>query len=50
MIMIRTGFGACAVAVGILFCAGAYADGMSKNEYKAGNERMDGWAGLKGEK
>ena len=40
--MIRTGFGACAVAAGMLFSAGVYAEGMSKNAYKAGNERITG--------
>jgi hypothetical protein len=40
--MIRAGFGACAVAVGVLFSAGVYAGGMSKSEYKAGNERIAG--------
>ena len=40
--MTRIGLSTCAVAVSMLFSAGAYADGMSKNEYKAGNERITG--------
>ena len=40
--MIRAGLSTCAVAVGMLFSAGAYADAMSKNQYNAGNERIPG--------
>ncbi len=40
--MIRIGLSTCAVAVGMLFSAGALADAMSKSEYKAGNERIAG--------
>ncbi len=40
--MIRIGLSTCAVAVGMLFSAGVYADAMSKDEYKAGNERIAG--------
>jgi len=40
--MIRIGLSTCAVAVGMLFSAGALADAMSKSEYKAGNERITG--------
>jgi hypothetical protein len=38
--MIRTQVSACAVAVGMLFSAGVFAEVMSKDQFKAGNDRI----------